>query len=199
MTSANCDSIAILDLTIDSVVQTTQTEQACDSFVWNGQVYTVSGIYRDTSILPNGCDSITTLDLTINNSVTTTLIEQACDSFVWNGQAYNSSGVYFDTLISTSGCDSILVLDSILNQIGSRWLQLGQDIDGEAASDNSGFSISMPNDTTLAIGGPTNDGNGASSGHVRVYNWNGSTWMQKGQDIDGESSGDFSRSCGNYA
>ena len=31
-------------------------------------------------------------------------------------------------------------------------------------------------------------GIGSSTGHVRVYNWNGTNWAQKGLDIDGESS-----------
>ena len=37
---------------------------------------------------------------------------------------------------------------------------------------------------TVAIGAPENDGiNGTTSGHVRVYNWNGSSWNQLGQTI----------------
>ena len=38
----------------------------------------------------------------------------------------------------------------------------------------------------LAIGAPNNDGNGYRSGHVRVYAWSGSAWLQLGEDIDGE-------------
>jgi hypothetical protein len=30
-----------------------------------------------------------------------------------------------------------------------------------------------------------NDGNGNSSGHARIFNYNGSSWTQLGQDIDG--------------
>ena len=55
--------------------------------------------------------------------------------------------------------------------------QLGADINGEAASDQSGWSVSMNSDGTIvAIGAPSNDGNGSNSGHVRVYSWNGSQW-----------------------
>ena len=47
--------------------------------------------------------------------------------------------------------------------------QLGADIDGEAAGDASGWSVSLSSDgTILAIGARLNDGNGADSGHVRV-------------------------------
>jgi hypothetical protein len=46
------------------------------------------------------------------------------------------------------------------------------DIDGEAAGDRSGSSISMPDANTLAIGAPYNDGNGSDAGHVRICAWN---------------------------
>ena len=52
----------------------------------------------------------------------------------------------------------------------SSWEQLGDDIDGEASSDNFGYSVSLSSDgTTVAIGAPHNDGNGGTSGHVRVF------------------------------
>lgn len=38
----------------------------CDSYTFNGQLFTSSGIYRDTLINTNGCDSIVTLHLTLN-------------------------------------------------------------------------------------------------------------------------------------
>ncbi|MEI6200161.1 MAG: fibronectin type III domain-containing protein, partial [Actinomycetota bacterium] len=73
------------------------------------------------------------------------------------------------------------------------WTQTGSDIDGEAAWDQSGFSIAMSEDgTRIAIGAPLNDDNGDNSGHVRIYTWNGTGWTQRGDDIDGEASGDNS-------
>jgi hypothetical protein len=77
----------------------------------------------------------------------------------------------------------------------SAWVQKGSDIDGEAASDQSGWSVSLSDDgNTVAIGAYGNDGNGSDSGHVRVFTWNGSAWVQKGSDIDGEAAGDQSGS-----
>ena len=75
---------------------------------------------------------------------------------------------------------------------GVAWTQKGIDIDGEAEDDNSGCSISMPDANTLAIGARYNDGTATDAGHVRIYNWNGSKWMQKGNDIDGEAEYDNS-------
>ena len=71
--------------------------------------------------------------------------------------------------------------------------QIGSDIDGEAAGDNSGHSVSLSSDgTVVAIGAHLNDGNGADAGHVRVYEWNENAWQQKGADINGEAEGDYS-------
>jgi hypothetical protein len=76
---------------------------------------------------------------------------------------------------------------------GSAWQQKGGDIDGEAAGDYSGISVSLSSDgTEVAIGAHLNDGNGSKAGHVRVYEWDGSAWQQKGSDIDGEAAGDAS-------
>lgn len=74
---------------------------------------------------------------------------------------------------------------------GNSWVQKGLDVDGEAAYDESGMSVSMPDANTVAIGAPYNSGIGTYSGHVRVYNWTGTAWVQKGIDIDGETAGDW--------
>ena len=87
------------------------------------------------------------------------------------------------------------------------WNQLGSDIDGEAADDNSGYSVSLNSDGTIvAIGANVNDGNGSSSGHVRVYQYDATKttavtdqssntfgpigWNRLGEDIDGEAADD---------
>ena len=77
---------------------------------------------------------------------------------------------------------------------GSDWIQIGQDIDGEKNGDFSGSYIDLSQDGKLiAISALANDGNGQSSGHVRIYNLNESTntWVQQGQDIDGEEANDY--------
>ena len=47
--------------------------------------------------------------------------------------------------------------------------------------------------TIVAIGARYNDGNGNSSGHVRVYEYANMLiiWTQLGQDIDGEAANDY--------
>ena len=76
---------------------------------------------------------------------------------------------------------------------GSSWTQKGLDIDGEAAGDSSGCAVSLnASGDRVAIGAYLNDGNGIHSGHVRIYDWNGTNWIQLGQDINGETAYDRS-------
>ena len=81
----------------------------------------------------------------------------------------------------------------VYNYNGTAWTKLGQDIDGEAGGDFSGWSVSLSsNGQIVAIGAPYNDGTGDAAGHVRVYQYNGSTtWTQLGSDINGEAALDF--------
>ena len=73
------------------------------------------------------------------------------------------------------------------------WAQLGADIDGEAAGDHSGWSVSLSADgNRLAIGAHQNDGSGTDAGHTRVYEYSNGAWAQLGADIDGEAAGDRS-------
>jgi hypothetical protein len=81
----------------------------------------------------------------------------------------------------------------IYENIGGSWSQVGNDIDGEAAYDASGWSVSLSSDgNTVAIGAYQNDGNGTKAGHVRIYENIGGSWSQLGNDIDGEAAFDWS-------
>eukprot|EP00559_Dactyliosolen_fragilissimus_P008116 CAMPEP_0184872158 /NCGR_PEP_ID=MMETSP0580-20130426/41127_1 /TAXON_ID=1118495 /ORGANISM="Dactyliosolen fragilissimus" /LENGTH=499 /DNA_ID=CAMNT_0027374909 /DNA_START=178 /DNA_END=1677 /DNA_ORIENTATION=- len=75
------------------------------------------------------------------------------------------------------------------------WYQLGGDIDGEAADDWSGYSVSLSSDGMIvAVGAPRNDDNGYDSGHVRIYKYVSNSWSQLGSDINGEAARDLSGS-----
>ena len=58
---------------------------------------------------------------------------------------------------------------------GINWIQLGSDIDGEAAADESGSSVSMnAAGDRVAIGARYNEGpnvsnSGSNNGHVRIF------------------------------
>lgn len=78
---------------------------------------------------------------------------------------------------------------------GASLEQLGSAIEGEAAGDHSGHVVALSGDgARLAIGARNNDGGGADSGHVRVFEWTGAVWAQLGSDIDGDPGDQLGRS-----
>jgi len=80
----------------------------------------------------------------------------------------------------------------IYEYISGIWTQIGNDIDGEAVSDQSGIAVSLNADgSVVAIGAPHNDGSGSDAGHVRIYKNVSGIWMQVGEDIDAEGSGNY--------
>jgi hypothetical protein len=102
--------------------------------------------------------------------------------------------------VSLSADGSTLAVGAILNnengtasghvriykRVDTEW-NLQQEINGEAAYDNCGRSVSLSADgSTLAIGATNN----AGSGHVRIYTLvNGNEWTLQ-QEIHGEAGGD---------
>ena len=81
----------------------------------------------------------------------------------------------------------------VFEWLGSNWVQIGTNVDGEAAGDESGGAVALDSvGSRLAVGASKNGGGGADAGHVRVYEWSGTSWEQMGADIDGETAGDWS-------
>ncbi len=84
---------------------------------------------------------------------------------------------------SDSGHTRIFQYDST----SKSWMQLGADIDGEAAADRSGYSVSLSADgLSVAIGSPNK--------HTRIFQYSSASanWVQLGADIDGEAVHDMS-------
>ena len=131
--------------------------------------------------------------------------------YTWNGTAWTKTGSDIDGEAASDRSGSSVAMSTDGNRIaigaiyndgsannaghvriytwnGTAWAQTGTDINGEAAEDQFGSSVAMSTDgNRIAIGAKFNSGNGASSGHVRVYTWNGTAWTQSGSDIDGEA------------
>ncbi|MBL8009251.1 MAG: hypothetical protein JNJ64_01485 [Flavobacteriales bacterium] len=85
----------------------------------------------------------------------------------------------------------LVVWCSIAPLAGQSYVQIGQDLDGEAPFDGSGVSVSLSADgLRVAVGAPSNSGNGMAAGHVRVFDDLGGTWVQVGSDLDGVAAGD---------
>lgn len=133
--------------------------------------------------------------------------------FFWNGTNWIQMGNDINgesandksgRAVSISGSGTRLAIGALQNNgftghvrvfewNGINWIQIGNDIDGEAPVDEFGDHLSISeNGMRLIIGGARNDGNGIESGHVRIFEWNGIDWIQLGQDIDGNNAGDLS-------
>lgn len=94
------------------------------SYVFNNQIITQSGIYRDTLENWEGCDSFLILHLMIKNADTTTLDSSICQGTqVWFNQALrDTTGIYRDTLTNRNGCDSLILLRLTVNKKDTTYL-----------------------------------------------------------------------------
>jgi len=74
-------------------------------------------------------------------------------------------------------------------QYSGGWSQRGADVRGVTASDVAGTSVALSNDgLVLAVGAPGygfDMGEAGPDGWVRVYDWNGSAWVQRGAVLAG--------------
>lgn len=71
----------------------------------------------------------------------------------------------------------------VLRWSNNSWSQVGEDMDGAAARDEFGWSVSMaPSGETVAVGAVHHESN---AGMARVLEWTGHRWDQVGEDIVG--------------
>jgi len=71
------------------------------------------------------------------------------------------------------------------------WTQLGNDIDGKFTGDLSGYSVDLSNDgLKVAIGAILGEGDDIDTGYASVYEYDGVSWIQVGDDISGINSGE---------
>lgn len=110
-----CDSLLILDLTVNSIDTSVVLESICegDAFNFLGTPLTVEGTYYHTLQSQQNCDSIIQLELIILPIDTTYLTEAICEgtSFDFFGNSINIAGVYTHVLSNQFMCDSVLVLN----------------------------------------------------------------------------------------
>ncbi len=200
--SAGCDSVATLNLTVNSFVTSTSNITICNSqlpYSWNGNNYPAAGNYSITLISSSGCDSIATLNLIVNNAAASTTNITICTSelpFTWNGNSYPVAGTYTVTLTSGAGCDSVAtlnlaanpVLTSITNiticntQLPFSWNGNSYSLAGTYSvtliSSNGCDSIATLNLATNAVVSSTT--NTVICSDELPYSWNGSSYPSAG-------------------
>ena len=117
----------------------------------------------------------TQLGQTINGSAT--------GSALGRGASMNASGDRIAFRDSVTGV-------RIFQLVGSTWTQMGSNIVGEV-NFGQNCKLNAAGDR-VAISDLTDDGGGTDSGCVRLYQWDGSGWIQLGLDIRGEAANDQS-------
>ncbi|MFN8308614.1 MAG: T9SS type A sorting domain-containing protein [Chitinophagales bacterium] len=124
LNAAGCDSILTLNLSINTFTSGTVSAGICQgqSYFFNGQNLTTTGVYKDTFTVAGSCDSIVTLNLTVKQKSSATINQQICSghTFFFNGSNLSATGTYFDTLTNAAGCDSLITLNlSVKNNSSS--------------------------------------------------------------------------------
>ncbi len=117
----------------------------------------------------------------------------------WHQVGQDLQGNNLDRLgmsVATNSDGSIVVVSSpwnsgekglvrVYKNISGTWEQIGQDILGEYNTDRSGTALSINSDgSIIAIGSERNGSH--ENGHVRIFENILGTWIQIGQDIDGQ-------------
>jgi gliding motility-associated-like protein len=93
--------------------------QPGQTYAFNGQVLTGSGVYTAVFTTAGGCDSTVSLNLLIAAQRDTTI--SACGSYTYRGVVYTASTVINDTLVSIStGCDSLYLRLELTITLGPR-------------------------------------------------------------------------------
>jgi hypothetical protein len=117
--ATGCDSIRVLDLTINLIVIDTTQDTICQgaSILFGTQTLIMSGTYYDTAQTTLGCDSITVMELLVNDFIRDTVADTICQgaSILFGTQTLTMSGTYSDTSQTAMGCDSITVMELLVN------------------------------------------------------------------------------------
>lgn len=112
-TALHCDSVVILNLTVnpnneffDDPVTICQGE----TYTWNGQVITESGLYTDTVDNQYGCYDVYKLLVTVHPTYDFYEYDTVCQNglpIVWRGRTFNQASSYDFVYETINGCDSI--------------------------------------------------------------------------------------------
>lgn len=174
-------------------------------YQWNGTDWAqmgsdFPGTFRSVSLNTDG----SRLAIGAINNNTVDLYEWNGSSWIQLGSTITHSGEWFGRNVSFNAAGNIVAISAekasyngsdsgrlrIYEYDGSNWILKGSPIDGAQAGDKLGNNktIAMSADGLMVVApAPANSTNGTSSGMVRVYEWDGSDWAQKGQSFFGST------------
>ena len=113
---SGCDSMAILKLYVQPVIELVTTETICtgESYLWEGVSYTeTTNISKTYTSILTGCDSVMTLNLTVLPPVVETILDEAICAgvtYYWEGNSYITDTIVSVVKTDVHGCDSVVTL-----------------------------------------------------------------------------------------
>lgn len=110
-----CDSVVNIVLDVLPTFETNLQEVICegDTYPFNNEQLSESGLYDAIWTASNGCDSLVILDLTVMESVVISLEASICDgeTYPFGGQELSTEDSYQEMYSASNGCDSTVILD----------------------------------------------------------------------------------------
>ena len=188
--SNGCDSIILLQLTINIPTTSVTSIIRCNGYNWNGITYSNSGTYSFRTTNVKGCDSTVFLNLTINIPTISTTNITRCNGYNWNGITYSNSGTYSFITTNAKGCDSTAYLNLTINTPTSSTTNItrcyGYNWNGITYSNSGTYSFISTNakgcDSTAYLNLTINTPTSSTTNITRCYgyNWNGITYSNSG-------------------
>ena len=105
--ASGCDSISIIDITVDPSRTSSEIATGCDSVVAGGIWFSSDTVLVDTLVSSSGCDSIHTITVQVAPSVLITDTVSGCDSVIAGGSTLTADTILIDSLTTGFGCDSV--------------------------------------------------------------------------------------------
>lgn len=115
-TAKGCDSVIILNLTINQSYETDSNITVCSDalpFLFQGDTMMRNGVYDFKYKTVNSCDSILHIHFTVYNTAKEAAEVTVCENafpYTFAGQSFAQEGYYTVILKTVNGCDSIIAL-----------------------------------------------------------------------------------------